>query len=182
MVMAATLDCQAVFNSAAASSAAVSSKPGHVQCIHLQSRSLSSRQPAFGAAVASRTLKLQRRGSQVCRVAAPVQSVLEETTLPSTYVKYETMIVLRPDLTDQARDVELAKFEAFLQNQECMEIEPLVRGRQPLAYPIKGFWEGIYVLYKYAARPSVSPAVQKLLSTPEAGNENIILRHMTFRQ
>lgn len=36
------------------------------------------------------------------------------------------------------RDKELAKFEAFLNNQECREIKALVRGRQPLAYPIYG--------------------------------------------
>lgn len=42
-------------------------------------------------------------------------------------------------------------------------------------------WEGVYVLYTYAAHPSTSTAVQKMLSTPEAGGESNILRHMTFR-
>lgn len=37
------------------------------------------------------------------------------------------------------RDVELAKFEAFLKKQEAMEISALVRGSQHLAYPIKGY-------------------------------------------
>lgn len=96
----------------------------------------------------------------------------------------------------------------------------MIRGRQPLAYPMKGYvchsrvlaaqtvdaafvttlffahvwlcmcvtfvidhskWEGVYVLYTYAAHPSTSTAVQKMLSTPEAGGESNILRHMTFR-
>jgi hypothetical protein len=42
------------------------------------------------------------------------------------------------------------------------------------------FWEGIYVLYNYNGKRSISQAVQKLLSTPVVGNESNILRHMTF--
>jgi hypothetical protein len=43
------------------------------------------------------------------------------------------------------------------------------------------FTEGIYVLYTYTATPSAGQAVQKYLSTPQAGSELNILRHMTFR-
>lgn len=91
------------------------------------------------------------------------------------------MLVLRPDMTDEQRDVELAKFEAFLKKESAEGINVTVRGRQRLAYPIKRFFEGVYVLYTYAAGSDVSQKVQKILSTPEAGSELNILRHMTFR-
>lgn len=39
---------------------------------------------------------------------------------------------------DAHRDKELAKFEAFLNKEECMNISALVRGRSRMAYPIKG--------------------------------------------
>lgn len=84
-------------------------------------------------------------------------------------------------MTDEERDVELAKFQAFLQKQAAQDVQVTVRGRQRLAYPIKGFSEGIYVLYTFKAAPRVSQAVQKMLSTPEAGSELNILRHMTFK-
>jgi hypothetical protein len=42
------------------------------------------------------------------------------------------------------------------------------------------FWDGIYVLYTYAAQRKTSQAVQKLLSTPVVGKEKNVLRHMTF--
>lgn len=178
MAMAATIECRPCVHSSVAAHSSSRQQP--VQCVSmLQARQVSSRQPAFGAALSSS--KLQRRVQQGGR-AAPVQAVLEQAALPADYVRYETMIILRPDLSDESRDVELAKFEAFLNNQECKEINALVRGRQPLAYPILGNWEGIYVLYTYAARPSVSQPVQKMLSTPDASNENLVLRHMTFRQ
>jgi hypothetical protein len=38
----------------------------------------------------------------------------------------------------RCRDVELAKFEAFLKKEEARDISALVRGSQRLAYPIKG--------------------------------------------
>jgi len=97
------------------------------------------------------------------------------------YSEYETMVVLRPDLTDEQRDSELAKFEAFLKNQDARNIQVTIRGRQRLAYPIKKFVDGIYVLYTFAADPSVISSVQKMLSTPTAGAELNVLRHMTYR-
>ena len=47
------------------------------------------------------------------------------------------MIILRPSMNDEQRDVELAKFEAFLKNQNVQHIKANVRGKQRLAYPIK---------------------------------------------
>lgn len=178
MAFIASVERQVLAGATAAASQPGSSRAGCLAIVPVCS--LRRQQSVFRAAVGKGALKAARRG-QTCRSQA-AQAVLEETTLPATYVRYETMIVLRPDLTNEARDVQLAKFETFLNSEECLEISALVRGRQPLAYPIKGNWEGIYVLYAYAAKPSVSQAVQTLLSTPEAGGENTILRHMTFRQ
>ncbi|KAI8470692.1 MAG: hypothetical protein J3K34DRAFT_419575 [Monoraphidium minutum] len=101
--------------------------------------------------------------------------------LPAGYHWYETMLVLRATLGDEDRDKELAKFEAFLNKEQCMHINALVRNRSRLAYPMKGTnWEGIYVLYTFAARRSTARAVQQLLSNPEAGSEDVILRFTTF--
>jgi ribosomal protein S6 len=93
------------------------------------------------------------------------------------------MILLRPDLDEEKRDQELAKFEAYLQQKNALGIEALVRGNsQALAYPIKGFWDGIYVLYTYAAAAPTAQGVQKLLSTPNSGGQLNVLRHMTTKQ
>jgi len=90
------------------------------------------------------------------------------------------MIVLRPTMNEEERDRELAKFEAFLNKDGFQHINALVRPRSRLAYPIKGQWEGIYVLYTYAARRATVRTVQTLLSNPEAGSEDNVLRHITF--
>ena len=71
-----------------------------------------------------------------CQVVAAVAA--EAETLPTGYVRYETMMVLRPNITDEERDRELAKFELFLKNDEAVEINAMVRGRQRMAYPMQG--------------------------------------------
>mmetsp|Transcript_23337 Transcript_23337/g.64490 ORF Transcript_23337/g.64490 Transcript_23337/m.64490 type:complete len:183 (+) Transcript_23337:95-643(+) len=108
------------------------------------------------------------------------ETMAEMTKLPKGYHWYETMLILTPALNDEDRDRELAKFEAYLNKEECMSINALVRGRSRLAYPMKTHWEGIYVLYTYAARRQTARAIQLMLSNPEVGSENVLLRHMTM--
>jgi hypothetical protein len=45
---------------------------------------------------------------------------------------------------------------------------------------VHSHWEGIYVLYTYAAKRQTARTVQLLLSNPEAGSEDTVLRHITF--
>lgn len=42
------------------------------------------------------------------------------------------------------------------------------------------YWEGIYVLYTYTAKRQTARTIQQLLSTPQAGSEDNVLRHITF--
>ncbi|DBB07121.1 hypothetical protein WJX77_009803 [Trebouxia sp. C0004] len=156
-------------------------------CLHRQIRPaaqiqrLPQRTPGVFSAKHACQVPRRRTGRNSIKVfARAAQEHRTQVQLPEGYVRYETMIVLRPDMSDENRDIELAKFEAFLNREQCKEIRALVRGRQQLAYPIKGFWEGIYVLYTYAAKRTTSQKVQKHLSTPVVGGEVNILRHMTF--
>ncbi|KAK9810811.1 hypothetical protein WJX73_009192 [Symbiochloris irregularis] len=135
-------------------------------------------QPASSAGTCNSGAVPQRGALQV--VHSRRGSLPKEARAPDGYVDYETMLLLRPDLNDDERDVELAKFEAFLTSQKAKEISAMVRGVTQLAYPIKGFWEGIYVLYTYTARRSTSVAVQTLLATPPVGEERRVLRFATF--
>jgi ribosomal protein S6 len=64
---------------------------------------------------------------------------------------------------------------------DCQDIVVNVRGRHRMAYPIKDYWEGNYVIFRYIAGSTVPPQVQCLLSAPQAGAEGRILRHGTFR-
>jgi small subunit ribosomal protein S6 len=48
------------------------------------------------------------------------------------------MIVLRANIIDADRDEQLAKFEAYLTKEGCLNINALVRNRSRMAYPMKG--------------------------------------------
>lgn len=104
----------------------------------------------------------------------------KESDRPKGYHWYETMMILKPNLSDEERDRELAKFEAYLNKEECISINALVKGRSKLAYPIRREQEGIYVLYTYCAKRQTARAIQLLLSKPEAGSEDTVLRHITL--
>lgn len=105
------------------------------------------------------------------------------TKLPKGYDWYETLLILHPHLSDEDRDRELAKFEAFLNKEECLQIDSLARGRTQMAYPMKGGnWEGLYVLFHFAAKRSTAKAIQHQLSNPDVGSENNIMRFMVFRK
>mmetsp|Transcript_28816 Transcript_28816/g.81188 ORF Transcript_28816/g.81188 Transcript_28816/m.81188 type:complete len:180 (+) Transcript_28816:155-694(+) len=134
-------------------------------------------QPRGGA-----SLSAKRASSVKTPASRPVVAAVaaEAETLPAGYVRYETMLVLRPNITDEERDRELAKFEFFLKNEEAVEINAVVRGRQRMAYPMQGHWEGIYVLYTYGAKRQTAKGVQKMLSTPDIESEGYLLRFMTF--
>jgi small subunit ribosomal protein S6 len=49
------------------------------------------------------------------------------------------MVILRPSMTEEDRDRELAKFEAFLAREECLNINGLVRPNTKLAYSMKSW-------------------------------------------
>ncbi|GIL70968.1 hypothetical protein Vretimale_4063 [Volvox reticuliferus] len=137
-------------------------------------------QPAVRLAARQQRAVAGRAMPKVMAAAAVDPAVEEPKKLPLGFHRYETMMILKPSLSDEERDRELAKFEAYLNKQECYEISALVRGRSKLAYPIKKEWEGIYVLYSYVASRQTGRAVQLLLSNPEAGAEDTVLRHITL--
>lgn len=97
--------------------------------------------PERGAS--SRSIWLLVVGLLVDGLSCPVELAFLLNFKPQQLValcRYETMILLRPNLDEEARDMELAKFEAYLQRENAVGIDVLVRGNnQALAYPIKGW-------------------------------------------
>ncbi|KAJ9517932.1 hypothetical protein QJQ45_004250 [Haematococcus lacustris] len=102
--------------------------------------------------------------------------------LPAGYHWYETMLILNPEMDDLARDKELAKFEAYINKEQCINIQAVLRSRTRLAYPMQKHVDGIYILYTFAARKQTARVIQRFLSNPESGSEGNLLRHITFRK
>lgn len=79
------------------------------------------RKTTFSASVAPSLLST--RGA--CQARAPIVWAAEAAPLSAAQTsdmrKYETLIVLKPTLTDEERDQELARFESFLLSVRCKQ-------------------------------------------------------------
>merc|ERR1711971_269620 len=86
----------------------------------------------------------------------------------STNRRYETMLILRPDIPEEDKNRQLVKFEALLANEGAQEVDTIIKGRQRMSYPMKGYRDGLYILYRYNARAASANSVQNNLAKPDA--------------
>ena len=59
--------------------------------------------------------------------------------------------VLRRGRGRREVEAEVGEFRDFLEAQGAQDVEVAVKGRQRMASPIKGEWNGIFALFMYAA-------------------------------
>lgn len=89
---------------------------------------------------------------------------------------YELMYILDPGLDEDASGALLGRVEEVMSKQgvEVEKTEPW--GKRRLAYPIKGHWEGNYVLSYLKAEPSAVSEMERRLRVTDG-----ILRFLTVR-
>lgn len=88
---------------------------------------------------------------------------------------YETMYILRPDLTDETQSIE--KYQTILRDSGAEILETQHRGKRRLAYEIQKQREGVYVQMNYRA-PGTSVAL--LERAMRLGDE--VIRYLTIAQ
>lgn len=74
---------------------------------------------------------------------------------------YETMFIIRPDLSEDQVTQEVKKYEEFLQQQGVEEIRTRNHGKKRLAYMIGKHQDGIYVQLNYRVDGSVIKPLQR---------------------
>jgi len=89
---------------------------------------------------------------------------------------YETLVIVRADIVDEALQQLLSSQQAILEENGAREISHQVRGKRRFAYELKRNKEGIYVQFNYQAEPSTVATWEKGLKLNES-----ILRFMTTR-
>lgn len=104
---------------------------------------------------------------------------------PPGLQRYETMTVLRPDITEDQRLALTQRYEEAIIAGGGLDVEMFNRGMQPLAYNIKTknmaglanrYLDGIYLLFTYVTKPESQMALQKRLNS-----DDDIIRSTTFR-
>jgi small subunit ribosomal protein S6 len=59
------------------------------------------------------------------------------------------MVILRPDLNEERVSQEVSKYQDFLRDNDAQEVDVKVWGKRRLAYQIRRFNDGIYVLFNF---------------------------------
>jgi small subunit ribosomal protein S6 len=65
--------------------------------------------------------------------------------------KYELTVIVPPELSEEDRDKILTKVEELIKANKGEVASRDMWGRRELAYPIKKYKEGIYVLFTFTA-------------------------------
>ncbi|XP_022714436.1 30S ribosomal protein S6 alpha, chloroplastic-like [Durio zibethinus] len=109
----------------------------------------------------------------------------EEPQCPPELRQYETMAVLRPDMSEDDGLALTQKYEELLVAGGGMYIEVFNRGVIPLAYSIKKknkdgetntYSDGIYLLFTYFTKPESMAALEVALNT-----DDDVIRFSSFK-
>ncbi|NET01117.1 MAG: 30S ribosomal protein S6 [Sphaerospermopsis sp. SIO1G2] len=90
---------------------------------------------------------------------------------------YETMYIIRPDVTDEQVEQVVTKFQNFLTEQGAENMEIQNRGKRRLAYEIDRHRDGIYIQLNYTAPASVIAPFERAMRLSEE-----VIRYLTIKQ
>jgi small subunit ribosomal protein S6 len=93
----------------------------------------------------------------------------------SSLISYETVYLLKPDLTEDTLLKIVAQYQGILIERGAENILIENRGRRHLKYPIKRIRDGIYIQMNYDASGEVVGLIEKSMKI----NENVI-RYLTI--
>ena len=89
---------------------------------------------------------------------------------------YEMMVILRPDLSEEQVQQQVAKYQDFLGQYNIQNLETKIWGKRRLAYQIARFNDGIYFLFNYQGDgKQIAPLERAMRLSDE------VLRFMTIK-
>lgn len=90
---------------------------------------------------------------------------------------YEALFIINPQLEDEAVDALVEKLQTVITTGGG-EIEKLDKwGKKRLAYEVKGFTEGFYVVIDFKGEPAVSAELERIMKITDE-----ILRYLLVRR
>lgn len=87
--------------------------------------------------------------------------------------KYELMYIIRPDIEQEAVQAAVDKFQGVISNDGGEITKHDVMGKRRLAYEIKKFRDGIYVLVNFTAQPAVVAELERQMKISDE-----VIRHL----
>lgn len=92
-------------------------------------------------------------------------------------VIYETMYILRPDLTDEQVEQAVNKYENLLREQGADNIQIQNRGKRRLAYEINRHRDGVYIQMNYTGPGKAIAVLERAMRLSEE-----VIRYLTIKQ
>ena len=89
---------------------------------------------------------------------------------------YELILILNPDIAEEALESRLNGISQFITSREGVVSEVNKWGKRKLAYPVKHFLEGIYILAKFQMKPAGAKELESNLRIYEE-----IIRHLLIK-
>lgn len=89
---------------------------------------------------------------------------------------YELVLVISPQLGEESFDATIDKYSRFITGKGGVIDDTQRWGKRKLAYQVKHFGEGNYVLFKFRMKPSVSRELEASLRISEE-----VLRHLLVK-
>lgn len=90
--------------------------------------------------------------------------------------EYELVLVISPEIDEEKFEATLDNISRFITGQGGIIDDVEKWGKRRLAYPIRDFVEGSYVLAKFKMRPSLDKELETTLRLSEE-----VLRHLLIR-
>lgn len=91
-------------------------------------------------------------------------------------VKYESVFILKPTLDEENINANVEKFKDVILNSGGQVENVDLWGKRKLAYEIKKFNEGIYVLINFMGEPDLSKELDRNFRITES-----VIRHLIIR-
>jgi small subunit ribosomal protein S6 len=105
-----------------------------------------------------------------------VKKKIETKVKDSRLQEYELVYILNPEMTEEATEARINGFSEYITAREGVIDAVDKWGKRRLAYPIKHFIDGFYVLAKF----KMSPARSKELEANLRISEDVV-RHLLIR-
>ncbi|MDR0267888.1 30S ribosomal protein S6 [Paenibacillus sp.] len=77
--------------------------------------------------------------------------------------KYEVMYIIRPDIEQEAVQAAVEKFQGIISNGGGEITKHEVMGKRRLAYEIKKFRDGTFILVNFSATPEVVAEFERIM-------------------
>ena len=90
---------------------------------------------------------------------------------------YELMCVLNPDLDEAGLEAQNERLKTLIGSRKGEIVNVDSWGRRRMAYPIKGFRDGIYQVTRFKMPPEETVALERNLRLTEPILRHLVVRH-----